>query len=56
MKLLTHRIMVQIHLFLLIAFWDNIKDIARKPHIRRAVIVGCGLQAIQQLSGINTVM
>jgi SP family myo-inositol transporter-like MFS transporter 13 len=38
------------------SFWDNIKDIARKPHIRRAVIVGCGLQAIQQLSGINTVM
>ena len=28
----------------------------RTSYTRRALIVGCGLQAIQQLCGINTVM
>lgn len=28
----------------------------RDPRIRRALVLGCGLQMLQQLSGINTVM
>lgn len=30
--------------------------VLKTTHTRRAVVVGCGLQAIQQLCGINTVM
>ena len=33
-------------------FWKMIKT----PSVRRALIVGCGMQMIQQLAGINTVM
>ena len=33
-------------------FWKMVKT----PSVRRALIVGCGMQMIQQLAGINTVM
>lgn len=32
------------------------RDLWAAPPIRRAVILGCGLMFLQQLSGINTVM
>ncbi|XP_002170330.4 proton myo-inositol cotransporter isoform X1 [Hydra vulgaris] len=34
----------------------SIKDILRLKHTRRALAIGCALQAFQQLCGINTVM
>jgi len=34
----------------------GLKDLWASPPIRRAVILGCGLMLLQQLSGINTVM
>lgn len=32
------------------------RGLLEDPRIRRALILGCGLQLLQQLSGINTVM
>ncbi|CAM9498923.1 unnamed protein product [Phaeothamnion confervicola] len=34
----------------------SLADALREPPVRRALLLGCGLQALQQLSGINTVM
>lgn len=38
------------------SFFDKVKAMLNSAPTRRALILGCGLQAIQQLSGINTVM
>lgn len=32
------------------------RGLLEDPRIRRALVLGCGLQLLQQLSGINTVM
>lgn len=34
----------------------TVNDLLEDPRIRRALVLGCGLQMLQQLSGINTVM
>lgn len=34
----------------------TVRDLLQDPRIRRALVLGCGLQILQQLSGINTVM
>lgn len=34
----------------------TVRSLLEDPRIRRALILGCGLQMLQQLSGINTVM
>jgi SP family myo-inositol transporter-like MFS transporter 13 len=34
-------------------FWTKVW---LEPHVRRALVLGCGLQALQQWSGINTIM
>ena len=39
-----------------ISFFDRVKEMFGSASTRRALVLGCGLQAIQQLSGINTVM
>lgn len=37
-------------------FMAHVRDMVEDPATRRALILGCGLMCIQQLSGINTVM
>lgn len=34
----------------------TVRGLLEDPRIRRALILGCGLQLLQQLCGINTVM
>lgn len=34
----------------------TVRGLLDDPRIRRALVLGCGLQMLQQLSGINTVM
>lgn len=34
----------------------TVRGLLEDPRIRRALMLGCGLQLLQQLSGINTVM
>lgn len=34
----------------------TVMGLLEDPRIRRALVLGCGLQMLQQLSGINTVM
>ena len=36
--------------------WKDVKTACRVPHIRKALLVGTGLQFLQQMVGINTVM
>eukprot|EP00948_MAST-09A_sp_MAST-9A-sp1_P003530 g3530.t1 len=38
------------------SMWQQLKSLFAEKSTRNALIVGCGLQAIQQFSGINTVM
>lgn len=37
-------------------FWRVLIDVLKDKYLRRALLVGCVLQATQQLTGINTVM
>jgi SP family myo-inositol transporter-like MFS transporter 13 len=37
-------------------FWRVLSDVVKDKYLRRALLVGCLLQATQQLTGINTVM
>lgn len=37
-------------------FWITFKEIMSDKYVKRALAVGCMLQAVQQLTGINTVM
>ena len=37
-------------------FWTILSDVLKDRYLRRALAVGCVLQAVQQLTGINTVM
>eukprot|EP00111_Clytia_hemisphaerica_P022517 TCONS_00066211-protein len=38
------------------SFMDTLKKVGQSTGVKRALLVGCGLQAFQQLSAINTVM
>ena len=38
------------------SFYDTLTKIRESTGVKRALVVGCGLQAFQQLSAINTVM
>lgn len=42
--------------FFLESFYDTLTKIRESTGVKRALVVGCGLQAFQQLSAINTVM
>ena len=37
-------------------FWKRVSTMTSDPPTRRALYLGCGIMALQQLSGINTVM
>lgn len=39
-----------------VSFKGNLKQCLTSPNVRRAILLGCSLQAFQQLSAINTVM